>query len=127
MHNIPIIGGYWGFANVRNRKLADYFLKVLTNHHIAKYYNKNGKSPKQDDQHLLTRFFAPYIYNSTTHDAFLCNWLGGEPWPSKRPVYYCFVGCSGCCDAIPDSLNKKYDLVCPKECRPTNHQDWIHC
>ena len=80
VHNIPIVGGYWGFANVRDRALSQYFLKVLTNKHIAYYYNKNGRSPKQHDQWLLTKYFAPFIYdNSTTHDSYLCYWLGGDP------------------------------------------------
>ena len=65
--------------------------------------------------------------NATIHDAYLCSWLGGDPWPSKRPVYNCFVGCSHCCDQIEQSDSFKYDKVCPEECRPKNHQDWIYC
>ena len=132
--------------------MAQYFLKVLTNKQVARYYNRNGQSPKQHDQWLLTRYFAPYIYdNSTTHDSYLCYWLGGEPcksflfelcyWkynfnfkiyhfkkgPTQRPIYNCFVGCSECCEQIEDGDNFKYNKVCPKECRPKDHKDWIYC
>lgn len=47
--------------------------------------------------------------------------------PTKRPVYNCFVGCSQCCDQIEDGDNFKYNKVCPKDCRPKEHQDWIYC
>ena len=122
------MGGYWGFANVRDRKLASYLFKVLTNEYIAYFYNQDLRSPKGHDQFLLTKFFSPYsLKNSTTHDSFSCQRINGDPWPTKRPKYNCFVGCSTCCDRIPDSENFVYKEICPVECRPKDHQDWVHC
>ncbi len=113
---------------MRQRQLANYLFKVLTNKFIAYFYNQNGKSPKGHDQFLLTEFFSTYSYqNSTTHDSFTCAQLGGEPWPSKRPDYNCFVGCTYCCDQVPINKRKPYPAICPKQCRPKDHQDWLHC
>ena len=126
VHNIPIVGGYWGYANIRDRKLAQYFFKIITNPRIAYYYNKI-KNLKGRDQHLLTTFLSGYSnQNSTTHDSYLCYWLGGEAFPSQR-VGDCFVGCTDCCNRTKEFENRKYDKVCPKECRPKDHQEWIYC
>jgi hypothetical protein len=125
-HNIPIVGGYWGLANSRNRPLADYLFKILTNKLIAGYYNPGDRNLKGYDQFLLKMFFARYsLRNSTTHDSYSCSYLGGQPWPSKRPSGYCFVGCTWCCDQ-PEAESKA-NFICPKSCRPKEHQDWIFC
>lgn len=85
MHNIPIVGGYWGFANSRDRKLADHLFKILTNKKIAAHYNPDNRNLKGYDQYLLTDFFSTYsLRNSTTHDAYMCAYINGDPWPTKR-------------------------------------------
>ena len=47
LHGMAIVGGMWGFANVRDRALANYFFKLITNSYIASFYNsvrhKKGK------------------------------------------------------------------------------------
>ena len=129
MHGIAIVGGYWGFANVRNRELATKLHNILTNTEIAYRYN-HVKNRKGDDQFLLTDFFSRYsLKNSTTHDAFTCVQQGGDPWPTQRQesLGHCFVGCTGCCDLIPEKERTKYPHVCPLACRPKNHQDWTYC
>ena len=89
MHNIPIVGGYWGFANSRDRQLSKHLFKILTNKFIAEYFNPGDKNLKGHDQFLLTEFFSPYsLKNSTTHDAFLCDKINGDPWPTKRSIFY---------------------------------------
>ena len=130
VHDIMIVGGYWGFANVRSRELAAQLHDVLTDRQIAARYN-HIKNKKQDDQLLLTDHFAKHAaLNSTSHDAFLCVKFGGQPWPTQRPAElgFCFVGCGpGCCDQVPLGKRKNYTHICPPACRPKNHQDWIHC
>jgi hypothetical protein len=126
VHDIPIVGGYWGYANVRNRNLGLYFFKVLTNAIIANFYNK-VKHEKGQDQYLLTDFMSKYsLANSTTHDSFSCQEINGDPWPTQRQGN-CFVGCSGCCNQSIEFANQIYTHVCPNECRPKQHQDWIFC
>jgi hypothetical protein len=128
MHNVPILGGNWGLANTRNRDLADYLFKVITNHKIAGYFNPKRINRKGQDQFFLEQFFYKHAWkNSTTHDAFSCKSFNGDPWPTKRPWEFCFVGCSYCCDQ-PFFVNKiPHPDICPEECRPKDHQDWIHC
>jgi hypothetical protein len=121
-----IVGGYWGFSNMRNRHLANYLFKILTNKFIAQTYNII-KNEKGQDQFFLTDYYSKYsLKNSTTHDSFSCNYLGGDPFPTQR-IGNCFVGCTGCCNSSIEFSNQKYSHVCPVECRPKNHQDWIHC
>jgi hypothetical protein len=123
---MPILGGGWGFANKLDRKLSKYFFKIITNRFIAKYYNKI-KHEKGLDQYLLVDYLSSYsLKNSTMHDSYTCMALGGDPWPSKREKF-CYFGCSYCCDQIPTNENITYTYVCPEECRPKNHKDWIYC
>ncbi|RNA21923.1 hypothetical protein BpHYR1_011339, partial [Brachionus plicatilis] len=120
-HYTKILGGGWGYANERNRDLGGYLLKVITNKWIASHYNSEGFNSKGLDQFLLEDFFYKHSKkNSTTHDSYLCQVFGGDPWPTKREKG-CFFGCIECC--------KKNETVlpCPIECRPKNHQDWIYC
>lgn len=51
----------------------------------------------------------------------------GDPWPSKRPDYDCFAGCGECCDQVDLNHRKNYTKVCPEQCRPHDHKDWIYC
>ena len=120
------MGGGWGFANKLDREMAKYLFKIITNKFIASYYNKI-KHEKGKDQSLLIDLFWTYSYrNSTTHDSYSCMIYGGEPWPSKREKF-CFFGCTYCCDQIPSDQNKTYTYVCPEECRPKDHKEWIYC
>ena len=106
--------------------MADYLYKALTNKFIAQHYNKI-KNNKGEDQFFLTDFFSYYsLRNSTTHDSFSCQKLGGDPFPVQR-IGNCFVGCTYCCNSSIEILNQKFPFICPIECRPKNHQDWIHC
>lgn len=89
MHDIPIVGGYWGFANSRDRQLSKHLFKILTNRFIAEYFNPGDKNLKGQDQFLLTEFFSPYsLKNSTTHDSFSCDKINGDPFPTKRSIFY---------------------------------------
>ena len=107
-------------------QLANYFFKIITNQRIALHFNKI-KNLKGRDQHLLTAFFSYHsIRNSTTHDSYLCFWLGGDPFPTKREGD-CFVGCTDCCNRTKELGKRTYDKICPIECRPKNHKDWFYC
>ena len=82
---MPILGGCWSYANVRNRELGVYIFKIITNPVIAQYYNPGRKNLKGYDQFMLTDFVSTFSFkNSTTHDSYLCDKIDGNPWPSKR-------------------------------------------
>ena len=93
-HDIPMLGGMWSMATVRDRNVASYLFKLITNNYIATYYNPKLRNKKGFDQFLLSRFFSYYsLRNSTTHDSFRCQSLNGDAWPSQRRLFNCFVGC----------------------------------
>lgn len=94
---------------------------LITNNLIATHYNPKRENAKGYDQFLLRDFFFKYSKkNSTTHDSYFCESLGGDPWPTKRQNG-CFFGCIGCCK------NDNEAMLCPAKCRPKDHQDWIYC
>lgn len=116
-----MMNGLWGISNVRNRSLANFLFKTVTNQHIVGYFGNKESS----DQFMLEQLLFSFARtNSTTHDSYSCEKFGGDPWPSQRPSSgICFVGCRECCN----EKGKKYELECPLECRPKIHQDWIYC
>ncbi len=125
---MPILGGMWGFANFRDRVTGFKILGLIKNKAIAKHYNFNGKSQKGNDQDFLAHFVWPLIkMNSTIHASFFCQHFGNiaSPFPTQRPKYFCFVPCSYCCDE--KFSHNKWANVCPKECRPKDHHNWIYC
>ena len=75
------------------------------------------------DQSLLRSRIWPLVESQTcVHDSYFCrayqsnNW---RPFPTERETgSFNFVGSVG-----PMELNK----ICPPECRPPTHQDWILC
>ena len=88
-------------------------------------------SERGADQFLLAYYFWPLaIKNSTIHDSYHCQVkdLGGEfsqPFPTRRPNgSRCHVGALGCCDT-KSSLS--IIQICPENCRPIEHRDWIYC
>ena len=97
------------------------------------------------DQTLLETYIWPWAkFVVLQHDAFSCQkYSKSRPWPTKRldnnttllqnfgnsdisvrksNFKTNFVGSRF-------SLNEtiEYPVVCPKRCRPQNHQDWIYC
>lgn len=126
MHNVPILGGMWGFANKLNRQLANRLFSIITNKKIASRYFHKGYSRKGLDQELLKDFFWRYAKkDSTIHDSYSCEKFGGEPFPTERPEPFCYVSCIYCCDSRYN-INKS-NHECPSKCRPKEHQDWIFC
>ena len=134
----------WGMrVNVSRRSISRYLFNVITDPFVAKWYKyyptyiKNGQ-----DQYLLERFVWPLaIYNATIHDSYHCSnkALGNSdessPFPTQRR-FNCFVGQIGCCresDTVY-SLSEPVSIgmnpitsICPLECRPHDHKDWIYC
>ena len=127
LHNKEIIGGMWGYANERNRTLGKIIYELILSKSLK--LNQKNLNNKDYDQYFLSNFVWPIAKKSATvHDSYNCKYLGGEPFPTKRPEdKFCFASCSlPCCDQTLNQKNRKMD-VCPVECRPKDHQDWIYC
>ncbi|CAF0910827.1 unnamed protein product [Brachionus calyciflorus] len=129
-HGTEILGGGWGYANLKNRELGNYLFKIITIKRIALHYNpRSSENDKRNlkgfDQFLLSRFFWKYAKkNSTIHDSYTCMEFGGRPWPTQR-IGDCFFGCPDCCRH--ENRNSNFSYICPIECRPKKHLDWIYC
>jgi len=124
----------WGYHIRLNRELGKYFHSIITSKLISYWYriylliNTRGA-----DQFLLAYYFWPIARtNSTIHDSYHCQIteLGGEisqPFPTQRPnASGCHVGAIGCCDTKANSKKHSFK-ICPEQCRPTEHIDWIYC
>jgi hypothetical protein len=85
------------------------------------------------DQTLLNDYLWPLIIDSLlSHDSYLC-FLFPEgthrPWPTKRlasddfsqGMVNNFVGANG------GSISLESHKMCPEECRPRDHKDWLLC
>lgn len=121
-HGTEILGGLWGFANVKNRDLASHLYNKITRAFIANKFNKKQKNPKGFDQFLLSNIFWKYARkNGTIHDSYTCKVFGGKPFPSQRLKNFTFLGDPYC------EIKATGQYLCPTECRPIDHQDWVYC
>ncbi|UJR33562.1 hypothetical protein I4U23_021001 [Adineta vaga] len=122
-HGIPILGGLWGAATVRARRfLFDTFLPVLIPS-VAKRYNGSG------DQTFLGHFVWEKVKQSAlSFDSYFCRQFGGRPYLSQRMNVHCFLGCiRTCCTNTTEENTDLTSSICPKTCRPKDHQDWVMC
>lgn len=123
-HGVPILGGLWGAAPVRARRvLHDIFQPILIPV-IAQRYNGTG------DQTFLTEYVWQRVKRRTlSFDSYFCQTFGGLPFPSQRPPGNCFLGClRPCClGTIDKNKTDHYVKPCPVDCRPKSHQDWTYC
>jgi hypothetical protein len=122
-HNMHILGGLWGAANVRARGyLFDAFQPMLIPL-IGGRYTGDG------DQQFLEDYVWPKVNNnSLAFDSFYCAKFGGRPFPSQRQIGNFHLGCRRpCCYERIDSKTCEIVPICPVECRPKDHQDWNFC
>jgi hypothetical protein len=119
-----MLGGMWGIKTRFDKTLSKYLYKVITSRLITAWYSLYT-GEKGHDQYILNWYFWPHVKaNSTIHDSYTCQKFGGKAFPSQRPPYEeCFVGAMGSCK----KKHSSYKLVCPIECRPQEHPDWIYC
>jgi hypothetical protein len=122
-HDIPILAGLWGAANVRAPGyLFDTFRPMLIPF-IGSRYTGAG-----DQQFLLDFVWKNVRKHSLAFDSFYCTKFGGRPFPSQRPKGCCYLGCiRPCCTNTTDDDSSKYVKPCPIVCRPKNHRDWTYC
>ena len=128
-HGPVILGGMWGFKNKLDRSLGEYFFQKIISKSVQYFYQIFSPTyfGKGQDQLILRDYLWPIArHNSTIHDSYNCQELGGRPFPTKRPLGgpSCFVGAVGCCEKGRTDFSK----VCPKECRPADKvNEWIYC
>ncbi|CAF0712424.1 unnamed protein product [Brachionus calyciflorus] len=121
-HTTEILGGMWGFKSALDRTKSNDVFNLIIDRNLTIAYNPGGISKKGYDQFFLT----DHVYNrikttATIHDSFLCTrYPNTKAFPTKR-VGNCFVGGVGWCDP-----NRNF-TICPRECRPGDHQDWESC
>ncbi len=125
LHKNHILGGLWGFANVRNRSQASILFSLIKDKEIAnRYYNS---SLKGRDQHFLRDYFYKYArLNGTIHDSYHCKlFKDSSPFPTQRSKVFCYLSCYRCCEE--KYLKTLWPHKCPNECRPFDHKDWEYC
>ncbi|XP_064099258.1 uncharacterized protein LOC135210304 [Macrobrachium nipponense] len=119
-HNGVMLAGLWGGSRARaGHRLSGLLWEML-------------KWPPRNiwdyDQVLLRRVVWPEVTNDVlVHDSYFCgnrrfqSKHRSEPFPTRRDGRY-FVGWGPLRDAELDGIS-----ICPRQCRPVNHQDWILC
>ena len=121
-HLAVLVGASWG-AHLNRRGARGKWKKAWE----KMLQHKDAWAPRTDkgpDQMLLKNFVWPLFKHRLVlqHDSYLCKrYPGSVPWPKQRPEEpNNYVG---------SVVVQNYTLkdVCPKECRPKDHQDWIHC
>ena len=125
-----MMGGLWGFALKFNRPVARKIFNALTNPTIARAYNPDNGDHRGHDQTFLRDFVWPFARaNSVSHDAYWCTtFAGSKPFPSKRSNPRCFTGISIPCDESQELGGREFkDAICPIQCRPQAHIDWLYC
>ena len=112
------LAGMWDFNNFKNRTFADQLFMIFVNKSISTEFGET----KRADQVFLARVVYPLVKsNSTIHDSFCCKRFNDSIlFPTKRKDLF-FIGSVGINKLVPP-----YD-ICPKECRPKLHQDWLNC
>ncbi|CAL4075793.1 unnamed protein product, partial [Meganyctiphanes norvegica] len=86
------------------------------------YRNFMGNYRPFNDQLLLTEVIWPILQVSVMqHDSLHCKqFYGSRPFPTERTFGH-WVGCPA------HGYVETFKWVCPKECRPPKHEDWIYC
>ena len=120
-HSVPILGGMWCYRNELNRELGFKIAKLCAENSMLRDPVKQIEATKGNDQSVLRSYAWPLVReNALIHDSYLCKTgLKGEPFPTKRSQSGEFVG------QARGGLVRA--AVCPKECRPNDHQDWEFC
>ncbi|KAG7161597.1 hypothetical protein Hamer_G014161 [Homarus americanus] len=119
-HNGLILAGMWGGSRVRG---GDKFRNMIRE--MLRWPPRNFWDY---DQMMLKRVVWPEVLDSLlAHDSYFCgnphfrSHHRSAPFPTRRDRRY-FVGWGPTRDHELSGVT-----VCPKECRPPDHQDWSYC
>jgi hypothetical protein len=124
MHNIPMLGGMWGFRPSLDPKISRILHDKIHNRELVKRYGARG-----DQNFLGTHVWPLAKLSAIAHDSFTCRSnFGHKPqaFPTERPSANetnCFIGCvRPCC-----GRGKMPFGQCPDKCRPIDHPEWLYC
>lgn len=120
-HSTEILGGLWGFRNQIDRDLSKELFDLVTSTKIARKYNRDGTSPKGNDQSFLSRHVYTKIWRkSIIHDSYYCRQFPNSvAFPTRRN------GTSYVGNLLEQETEPPKE--CPIECRPEDHNDWTFC
>ena len=118
-HNIEILGGMWCYRTANSLTRATDNLELILKN--AGRRSSTSEAEKGDDQDMLQKYLWPVLKNDVIqHDSYLCKkYPGSIPYPSQRSAINEVIG-------GPREMGLR-SPVCPKECRPRNHLDWLYC
>ena len=118
-HGIEILGGMWCYRTANSLTRATHYLQLILEN--ADKRSTTKEAIKGDDQVMLQKYLWPELKKDVIqHDSYLCkNYPGSIPYPSQRSAINEVIGGSREMGLRPP--------VCPKECRPRNHLDWLYC
>ena len=128
-HGAPLLGGMFGIqqhTNDSKQKRRAEFNRMLQEY-------GSGWSKGNDQTALAIVLTGPAFEDSVVHDSYLClisNIKGALPlpFPTQRLSGPNFTKPSG---GVPNFVgntgNYAISDICPEECRPKDHKDWLMC
>ena len=118
-HGAVILGGMWCYRTINNIAKATRILELILKN--AAKRSSTSEASKGNDQPMLHIYLWPELKNDVIqHDSYLCKrYAGSIPFPSQRSAVNEIIGLTN-----RSGIEAR---VCPTECRPRDHQDWLYC
>ena len=128
-HVTDILGGMFGIQQHTNDS------KLMRRAEFEKMVHDHGSGwTKGDDQIALTNVLThSAVEDSVVHDSYLClqGYLEGAlqlPFPTQRLSGQNFTKpAPGVPNFVGNTGNDAIVHVCPVQCRPKDHKDWLLC
>ena len=115
-YNIEILGSMWCYCTANSLTRATDNLELILKN--ARRRSSISDAKKGDDQDMPQKYLWPVLKNDIIqYDSYLCKkYSGSKPYPSQRLAINEVIG--GFRSIAP---------LCPEECRPRKHLDWLYC
>ena len=115
-YNIEILGSMWCYCTANSLTRATDNLELILKN--ARRRSSISEAKKGDDQDMPQKYLWPVLKNDIIqYDSYLCKkYSGSKPYPSQRLAINEVIG--GFRSIAP---------LCPEECRPRKHLDWLYC
>ena len=122
------MGGMWGLKRTLNRTKSDLVYNKIVDKEISKDDHTHLNSRGLDQLFLSEHVYTLLVNDSIIHDSYRCKYYPNTlPFPSRR-IGSCFIGTPGFYYPCSNATERKLEYyICPEECRPSSHKDWIYC